>query len=250
MSDNTHFEAYAERQRRFWNTDDEKKATFARVDTESEGDEARYQALAESTGELLLKDIRLPDNPVLMEVGCGVGRMIHQMQKRVPFSKLYGLDISETMIAYTRKNTGGDSRLSLHVNSGYDLSAVPDGSVDFAYSVDVFIHIFDAGIIENYIREVCRALKPGGYFRFDVRFLDPDRMFGNTLGGRLAKLMYKLGLRRADNHQWCPGEDAEFNGNKYRDQDLRAVVGRVGLQTLSTFVRPEDAHLWCLARKA
>lgn len=249
MSDQNTFESYAQQQRKFWNTGDEHEAKFARVDTVSEGDEAKYKALADSTGDLLMKDVQIPANPVLLEVGCGVGRMIQQMQERVQFSKLYGLDISETMIGYTRKNTGGDSRLSLHVNTGYDLSAVPDASVDYAYSVDVFIHIFDAGIIENYIKEVFRTLKPGGYFRFDVRFFNPDTMFGNTLGGRWAKMLYKLGILRADTHRWQPGQDAEFNGNKYRDLDLRALVNRTGLKVLSTFVRPEDSHLWCLARK-
>ncbi len=249
MDENARLEAYAAQQRKFWNTNDEREAKFARVDTESEGNEAKYHALAESTGNLLLKDVPLPPQPVLLEVGCGVGRMIQQMQKRVQFSRLYGVDISETMIAYTRKNTGGDPRLSLHVNTGYDLGKVPADSVDFAYSVDVFIHIYDADIILNYLREVRRSLKHGGHFRFDVRFLNPNTMFGDTLGGRAAKLLYKTGLKRADDHKWQPGEPAEFNGNKYRDEDLRSAVRTAGLTVLSTFVRPEDTHLWCLARK-
>jgi SAM-dependent methyltransferase len=249
MNNPNTFESYAQQQRKFWNTGDEHEAKFARVDTESEGDEAKYKALADSTGDLLMKDVQIPVNPVLMEVGCGVGRMIQQMQERVQFSGLFGLDISETMIGYTRKNTGGDPRLVLNVNTGYDLSAVPCASVDYAYSVDVFIHIFDAGIIENYTKEVFRTLKPGGYFRFNVRFLNSNTMFSNSLGGRWAKLLYNMGVMRADTHRWQPGEVAEFNGNKYRDADLRALVERAGLKVLSTFVRPEDTHLWCLARK-
>ncbi len=249
MSADPNFEAYAAQQRKFWNTNDEREATFARVDTVSKGDEAKFLALAESTGDILLRDIQLSAQPVLLEVGCGVGRMIRQMQKRVKFSKLYGVDISETMIGYTRKNTGADPRLSLYVNTGYDLGMVPGGTVDFAYSVDVFIHIFDGGIILNYLREVHRTLKSGGLFRFDVRCLDPDTMFGDSLGGRAAKLLYKTGLKRADTHRWQPGEPAEFNGNKYRDEDLREAVKTAGLTVLSTFVRPEDTHLWCLARK-
>jgi len=249
MDDQARLEAYAAQQRKFWNTNDEREAKFARVDTESEGDEAKYRALADSTGNLLLKDVPLPPQPVLLEVGCGVGRMIQQMQKRVQFTRLYGVDISETMINYTRKNTGGDDRLSLHVNTGYDLGMVPSETVDFAYSVDVFIHIYDAEIILNYLREVRRALKRGGCFHFDVRFLNPDAMFGDSLGGKAAKLLYRTGLKRADEHKWQPGEPAEFNGNKYRDQDLREAVQAAGLTVLSTFVRPEDTHLWCLARK-
>jgi SAM-dependent methyltransferase len=249
MKDEENLEAYAARQRKFWNTHDEREATFARVDTVSEGDEVRYQALAEGTGELLIKDVVLPANPILMEIGCGVGRLIRQMQKRIQFSKLYGIDISETMIGYTRKNTGGDPRLSLHVNTGYDLGMLPDASVDYAYSVDVFIHIFDSQIIQNYMNEVHRILKPRGYFRFDVRHLDLDKMFGTSVGGRWARFLYSLGLKRADTHRWQPGEAAEFNGNKFRDVDLRKSVEKANLKVLNTFVRPEDTHLWCLAQK-
>ncbi len=246
---NERLEAYARQQRKFWNTGDESEAQYARVDTVSEGDEAKYRVLADSTGELLLQDVSPQADWTLMEIGCGVGRMIQQMQRRTQFAKFYGLDISETMIEYTRKNTGGDPRLSLHVNSGYDLGVVPSSSVDYAYSVDVFIHIFDAEIIANYLKEVARTLKKGGLFRFDVRFYDPDKSFGNSLGGIVAKWSYKLGLRSAATHRWQPGEAAEFNGNKYLDRELRATVADAGLTVLSTFVRAEDTHLWCLARK-
>ncbi len=243
------FESYAERQRKFWNTDNEKDAQFARVDTVSEGDEAKYTALANSTGDLLLSDVSPQPEWTLLEIGCGVGRMIQQMQKRIQFTKFYGLDISQTMIDYAGKNTGGDPRLSLHVNSGYDLSAVPNTIVDYAYAVDVFIHIFDAEIINNYVKEAARTLKKGGLFRFDVRHHDPSKSFGNSLGGLFAKWSYKLGLRSAATHRWQPGEEAEFNGNKFTDNELRAVVRASGLTVLSTFVRAEDTHLWCLARK-
>lgn len=249
MNDKARLEAYATQQRKFWNTNDEKEAKFARVDTVSQGDEARFQALAESTGTLLLKDVNLQPGSVLLEVGCGVGRMIQQMQRRAPFSRLYGVDISETMISYTRKNTAGDPRLSLHVNTGYDLGVIPSNTVDFAYSVDVFIHIYDAEIIFNYLREVHRCLKEKGHFCFNVRFLNLNTMFGNSPGGILAKLLYKTSLKRADGHIWKPGQPAEFNGNKYRDKDLRSAVRAAGFNVLSTFVRPEDTHLWCLAQK-
>ena len=54
-------------------------------------------------------------------------------------------------------------------NSGSDISFVKDNYIDFCYSFIVFQHVPDKIIVENYIREVSRVLKPQGIFRFQVR---------------------------------------------------------------------------------
>ena len=41
--------------------------------------------------------------------------------------------------------------------------------VDFAFSTIVFQHIPSREIIENYVREVHRLLRPGGLFKFQVQ---------------------------------------------------------------------------------
>jgi SAM-dependent methyltransferase len=65
-------------------------------------------------------------------------------------------------------------------NNGKDLSVVSGpwwrrfgigapAQVDFAFSFMVFQHIPSREIIENYVREVHRLLRPGGLFKFQVQ---------------------------------------------------------------------------------
>ena len=50
-----------------------------------------------------------------------------------------------------------------------DLSVLPDLEFDFAFSSIVFQHIPSRDIIENYVREVHRLLRPGALFKFQVQ---------------------------------------------------------------------------------
>jgi SAM-dependent methyltransferase len=50
-----------------------------------------------------------------------------------------------------------------------DLSIVPGGNFDFAFSTIVFQHIPSREVIENYVREVHRLLRPGALFKFQVQ---------------------------------------------------------------------------------
>ena len=45
----------------------------------------------------------------------------------------------------------------------------PAGDFDFAFSTIVFQHIPSREIIENYVREVGRLLRPGALFKFQVQ---------------------------------------------------------------------------------
>ena len=57
----------------------------------------------------------------------------------------------------------------VYQNNGCDLSVVPPLEFDFAYSAIVFQHIPSREIIENYVREVHRLLRPGALFKFGVQ---------------------------------------------------------------------------------
>jgi ubiquinone/menaquinone biosynthesis C-methylase UbiE len=245
---NKKFEQYARIQKKFWDRPTEKEARFECVDLVSQGSEAHYQQLAERTIRIVLEVASPKADWTLLEIGCGVGRLINQMQQHAQFRKFYGVDISEKMIEYCRKNVGGDPRVTLYVNSGYDLSMVPDASVDFAYSIDVFIHIFDVDVVLNYLREVRRVLKLGALFLFNVREFDPEKSFAESLGGTIAKFSYKLGLKSMGRHRWTPDEPAGFNGNQYTEAEIRQLITEAGLTVHSTKVL-ENGHIWCTARK-
>lgn len=181
---------YSARQKAFWNVADEGVAKFERVyfeDGPSWSDpaerEARWNASADQAVELVLAGIEPKPAWAILEIGCGVGRLIAKVRERAAFERFVGIDISESMINFAADGLGHDPRIQLSVNNGYSLPMILESSIDFAYSVDVFTHIFDVDLTLAYLKEVYRVLKDRGYFRFNVRRFDPDSAFGNSLGG-------------------------------------------------------------------
>ena len=54
-------------------------------------------------------------------------------------------------------------------NNGMDLAVLGGVEFDFAFSTCVFHHIPDKSVIESYIHEVGRLLRPGALFKFEVQ---------------------------------------------------------------------------------
>jgi ubiquinone/menaquinone biosynthesis C-methylase UbiE len=110
---------------------------------------------------------KAPATMRVLEIGCGAGRVTHALSKL--FGEVHAVDISGEMIARARAALAQRSNVHLYQNNGCDLAVVPPLEFDFAYSTIVFQHIPSYGIIENYVREVQRLLRPGGLFKFCVQ---------------------------------------------------------------------------------
>jgi SAM-dependent methyltransferase len=224
-------DAYAERQRRFWNVATRDEARFARVITGLRDPERDWKASAAADAARVFAGISPASEWTILDFACGAGRVLSHVSKHYQFARLIGVDIAEQMLAFARQEVGDDPRIDLLVNSGYDLSVVGTGSVDFGYGLHVFIHIFDRGIAEVYLQEIHRVLKPGALFRFNLRRYD-DSAFAITAGGLLARLRTRLGFDSPGRHRWDPEQDAEFNGNQYTRKDIHALVDASGLQLI------------------
>ena len=103
----------------------------------------------------------------VLEIGCGAGRMTRGMAG--VFGEVHAVDISAEMIALAKHNLSDLPNAFLYKNNGIDLSGIPDQSCDLAFSFVVFQHIPALGVIENYVREVHRCLKPGAVFKFQAQ---------------------------------------------------------------------------------
>ena len=108
-----------------------------------------------------------PSKMNVLEIGCGIGRLLIPMSKI--FQNVSGIDISSEMVRIGKEKTEGISNCEILENNGTDLSLFSDNYFDFCYSFIVFQHIPDKKIVEEYIKEVSRVLKPGCLFRFQVR---------------------------------------------------------------------------------
>ena len=120
-----------------------------------------------------------PRRMTVLEIGCGAGRVTRAFARY--FGQVYAVDISREMVKRARNAVQEFPNTRILRNNGKDLAAL-GGSLwerisgrgiapqfDFAFSYLVFQHIPSRAIIENYVRETNRVLRPGGLFKFQVQ---------------------------------------------------------------------------------
>ncbi len=110
---------------------------------------------------------RDPAQMRVLEIGCGAGRLTRALGK--VFGEVHAVDVSGEMVAQARKAVADLPHVHIYQNNGCDLTVIPAQEYDFAYSAIVFQHIASREIIENYVREVARLLRPGALFKFQVQ---------------------------------------------------------------------------------
>ena len=103
----------------------------------------------------------------VLEIGCGAGRLTRALANL--FGEVHAVDVSGEMVARAREALAGKPNAHVYQNNGCDLAVVPPFEFDFAYSNIVFQHIPSRDVIENYVSEVHRLLRPGALFKFQVQ---------------------------------------------------------------------------------
>ena len=109
---------------------------------------------------------------VALEIGSGLGRVVRSLADR--FDRVIGIDISEEMVTRARElvdHPGVEFRLG----DGASLAGVDDASVDLVLSFTVFQHIPDPRVIDAYLAEAGRVLRPGGVLVFQWNNLPGHR---------------------------------------------------------------------------
>jgi len=108
-----------------------------------------------------------PKQMTVLEIGCGAGRITRALAEI--FGTVYAVDISAEMVRQARQAVAGLDHVHVEQNSGSDLAVLGSVRVDFAFSTIVFQHIPSKQVIESYVTEVHRLLRPGGLFKFQVQ---------------------------------------------------------------------------------
>jgi SAM-dependent methyltransferase len=168
----------------------------------------------------------LPGHQRALEIGCGVGRFTTALARR--FDRVDAVDVSPTMLALAGR-LGIPANTRLHLGSGRNLSGLPDGVFDLAFSHLVFQHIADRSAITSYLGELARTLRPGGVavLQFDTR--SPSAL-ATALHALPDPLLPRLRRRGARRHRLPP-------------RVLRAWVTDAGL-SLAAERGPGTAEHW------
>jgi ubiquinone/menaquinone biosynthesis C-methylase UbiE len=103
----------------------------------------------------------------VLEIGCGAGRLTRALSNI--FGEIHAVDVSGEMVARARAALQDRPKVTFYQNNGCDLTVVPPLVFDFAYSSHVFQHIPSRDVIDTYVREVQRLLRPGALFKFQVQ---------------------------------------------------------------------------------
>jgi SAM-dependent methyltransferase len=127
-------------------------------------DEDKFHLDGEDTVAILRETVGVRPDDVVLEIGCGVGRVGRVISSFV--QEWIGCDVSANMLRLAGRRLLGLPNVRLQEISGYDLRPVPDNSVDMVYITVVFMHLEEWDRY-NYVLEAKRVLKPGGRFYCD-----------------------------------------------------------------------------------
>lgn len=99
----------------------------------------------------------LPAPAVILDAGCGTGRLLRATAQRWPYAQLIGVDPAEGMVETARRLTPG----ATFYRGLAEALPLPDASVDLVVSTMSFHHWHDQ---QAGAREIARVLRPGGHF--------------------------------------------------------------------------------------
>jgi len=136
-------------------------------------DDEFFQSGERTVAEEILTDMinicqgKDPKQMKVLEIGCGAGRVTRALAG--VFGEVHAVDVSGEMVTRAKNALADRPNAHIYQNNGKDLSVIPGGSYDFAFSTIVFQHIPSREVIYSYVREVHRLLRPGALFKFQVQ---------------------------------------------------------------------------------
>jgi SAM-dependent methyltransferase len=136
-------------------------------------DEEFYRGGRQTVANEILTDMinvcqgRDPKQMKILEIGCGAGRVTRALADL--FGEVHAVDVSGEMVRLARAACADRSNVFIYHNNGTDLSVIGERVLDFAFSSCCFQHIPSRDVIESYVREVARLLRPEALFRFEVQ---------------------------------------------------------------------------------
>lgn len=173
------------RMRRDWDRRARENARhYVATDRTQWSDEEFFATGEQELKEQILSDLgnicqgKDPKAMTVLEIGCGAGRITRALAGF--FGEVYAVDISRHMVVQARRAVASFPNAHIFRNNGSDLSAVRrlwwhrfgigrELRFDFAFSCLVFQHISSRAVIESYLSEVNRRLKPGALFKLQVQ---------------------------------------------------------------------------------
>ena len=134
-------------------------------------DEATLDLTARGTIDVLRATVGLDPNDVILEIGCGIGRVGKPLSREC--LHWFGADISGAMLGHAAARLKDSPNTTLVELATVGLQEFPRDSFDLVYCTTVFMHLFEWDRY-RYVQEAFRVLRPGGRCYFDNYPLDSE----------------------------------------------------------------------------
>lgn len=166
-----------------------------------------------------------PGRSTAVEIGSGLGRVCLALAER--FDRVIGVDIAPEMVRRAGELVS-NPRVSFVVGDGSSLSVIEDATADTVLSFTVFQHIPRVRVIERYIEESGRVLRPGGMFVF--QWNNSGTAWWWTLRRWFLSLLQRSGLRAERYRRNAP----EFLGSRVSLRRVERALVRGGMELRAT----------------
>ena len=179
-----------------------------------------------------------PGRSLAVEIGSGLGRVCLALADR--FDRVVGIDISSEMVRRARETVTED-RVTFETTDG---STIPlaDAAADLVLSFTVFQHIPDLAVIEAYIAEASRVLRPGGVLVFQWNNIRGSATW--AMRRRLLAFAARLGVKTERHDRNAP----EFLGSRVPLRTIQAALDQGGM-TLRGTKGLDTLFAWAWAEK-
>jgi ubiquinone/menaquinone biosynthesis C-methylase UbiE len=105
--------------------------------------------------DIILSMLDVNPAAVLLDLGCDDGVWSRQIGNKIGTDNIYGVEVVKSRVVEAEKN--GLKVSSFNLNERFDYE---DSFFDVVHSNQVIEHLYDT---DNFISEIYRVLKPGGY---------------------------------------------------------------------------------------
>ena len=107
-----------------------------------------------------------PADLTVLELGCGHGRLLAVLAGQ--FREAHGTDASTERVMEARYRLRHSPNVHVTQNDGRSLSQYGEAAFDRVFAHGVLVHINSKSIIDSYVREMARVVRPGGRIKFDI----------------------------------------------------------------------------------